>query len=67
MQLYTGLIYKGPNIVKNIKKDLIKILNNKGFKNINEAVGSSSPELFEKIIFFFIDIKLNVMNELPCI
>ena len=42
VQLYTGLIYKGPSIVKDIKKDLIKILNNKGFKNINEAVGSSS-------------------------
>ena len=25
-----------------IKKDLIKILNNKGFKNISEAVGTSS-------------------------
>ena len=42
VQLYTGLIYKGPNIVKAIKKDLIEILNNKGFKNINEAVGTSS-------------------------
>ena len=42
VQLYTGLIYKGPNIVKVIKKDLIKILNNKGFKNISEAVGTSS-------------------------
>ena len=42
VQLYTGLIYKGPNIIKVIKKDLIKILNNKGFKNINEAVGTSS-------------------------
>ena len=42
VQLYTGLIYKGPNIVKVIKKDLIKILNSKGFKNINEAVGTAS-------------------------
>ena len=41
VQLYTGLIYKGPNIVKEIKKDLIQILNDKGFTNINEAVGSS--------------------------
>ena len=41
VQLYTGLIYKGPNIVKEIKKDLIKILKSKGFKNVNEAVGSS--------------------------
>ena len=41
VQLYTGLIYKGPNIVKEIKKDLIKILKSKGFINVNEAVGSS--------------------------
>jgi len=41
VQLYTGLIYKGPNIVKEIKKDLIQILKSKGFTNINEAVGSS--------------------------
>ena len=41
VQLYTGLIYKGPNIVKEIKKDLIQILKSKGFANINEAVGSS--------------------------
>ena len=42
VQLYTGLIYKGPNVVKEIKKDLIEILKDKGFKNINEAVGSAS-------------------------
>ena len=42
VQLYTGLIYKGPIIVKEIKKELIEILKNKGFKNINEAVGSAS-------------------------
>ncbi len=41
VQLYTGLIYKGPNIVKEIKKDLIRILKSKGFTNINKAVGSS--------------------------
>ena len=40
VQLYTGMIYKGPTIVKEIKKELIKILMKKGFKNINEAVGS---------------------------
>ena len=40
VQLYTGMIYKGPTIVKDIKKELIKILMKKGFKNINEAVGS---------------------------
>tara|TARA_B100001175_G_scaffold315523_1_gene327266 strand:+ start:1622 stop:2671 length:1050 start_codon:yes stop_codon:yes gene_type:complete len=42
IQLYTGMIYKGPMIVKEIKKSLILKLNEKGFKNISEAVGSSS-------------------------
>ena len=42
LQLYTGMIYKGPTIVKEIKKDLVSILNEKGFKNIKEAVGSYS-------------------------
>ena len=42
VQLYTGLIYKGPTIIKDIKKELIDILKNKGFKNIKEAIGSDS-------------------------
>ena len=42
VQLYTGMIYKGPTIVKEIKKGLVDILKEKGFKNIVEAVGSSS-------------------------
>ena len=42
IHLYTGMIYKGPMIVKEIKKGLIIKLNEKGFKNISEAVGSNS-------------------------
>ena len=42
IQLYTGMIYKGPMIVKEIKKWIIIKLNEKGFKNISEAVGSNS-------------------------
>tara|TARA_B100000700_G_C14902566_1_gene788106 strand:+ start:132 stop:1181 length:1050 start_codon:yes stop_codon:yes gene_type:complete len=42
VQLYTGLIYKGPSIIKEIKKELIEILKQKNFKNINEAIGTSS-------------------------
>ena len=41
VQLYTGMIYKGPTIVKDIKKELIKIIIDKGFKNIKEAVGTN--------------------------
>ena len=39
LQLYTGLVYKGPSVAKEIKKELIKILKNKGINNISSAVG----------------------------
>ena len=42
IQLYTGMIYKGPGIVKNIKKELIEILKKEKIKNIQEAVGINS-------------------------
>ena len=39
VQLYTGMVYKGPGVVKDIKKDLISILKKENLKNISEAVG----------------------------
>lgn len=39
VQLYTGMIYKGPGIVKEIKKELIQILKVEGIKSIKDAVG----------------------------
>ena len=39
VQLYTGMIYKGPGVVKNMKKDLISILKKENLRNISEAVG----------------------------
>jgi len=39
IQLYTGMVYKGPGVVKEIKKELISILKNEKIKNISEAVG----------------------------
>jgi dihydroorotate dehydrogenase len=39
LQLYTGFVYKGPFVVKEIKKELIQILKSEGIKNINDAVG----------------------------
>ena len=41
LQLYTGLVYKGPSIVKNIKKELIQILKVEGLNNIKDAIGKS--------------------------
>ena len=42
IQLYTGMVYKGPGIVKEIKKELIEILKKEGIEKINEAIGSNS-------------------------
>ena len=39
LQLYTSFVYKGPFIVKNIKKELIEILKSEGIKNIKDIVG----------------------------
>ncbi len=39
VQLYTGMVYKGPGIVKDIKKELISILKKENFKNISQAIG----------------------------
>ncbi len=42
VQLYTGMVYKGPGIVKDMKKELISILKKENLKNIGEAVGISA-------------------------
>ena len=39
LQLYTGLVYKGPSVAKDIKKELIQILKSEGLNNIKDAVG----------------------------
>ena len=40
IQLYTGMVYQGPNIVNKISEELYEILNSKGVKNIEEIIGS---------------------------
>ena len=39
VQLYTGLIYKGPGLIQTIKKDIAERLTRDGFKNLSEAIG----------------------------
>ena len=39
VQLYTGMVYKGPGVVKDIKKELISILKKENIKNVSQAVG----------------------------
>ena len=42
VQFYSALVFKGPAIVREIKKDLKQCLISDGFKNIEEAVGIDS-------------------------
>lgn len=42
VQLYTGMVYKGPGIASSISSELIDILKNKGFKNVSEATGTKN-------------------------
>ena len=45
VQLYTGMVYKGPGVVKEMKKELISILKKENIKNIGDAVGINAwPE-----------------------
>ncbi|VEF48742.1 dihydroorotate dehydrogenase catalytic subunit [Bacillus freudenreichii] len=40
IQVYTGMIYEGPGIVKAINTRLVELLKRDGFSNIGEAVGA---------------------------
>ncbi|XP_023209649.1 dihydroorotate dehydrogenase (quinone), mitochondrial-like [Centruroides sculpturatus] len=40
IQLYTALVYKGPPVVTEIKKELEDLLRADGYANIIEAVGA---------------------------
>ena len=42
IQLYTGMVFKGPNIASNIKKNLKDLLLRDGVKNFTEIVGNKS-------------------------
>ena len=42
LQLYTGMVYEGPGIVKKIKGELIDILKKEKIKNVSEIVGTGS-------------------------
>jgi dihydroorotate dehydrogenase len=43
VQLYTGLVYRGPRVVKEILTDLAALLERDGFERAADAVGTASP------------------------
>lgn len=50
VQLYSALVFRGPGLVRKIKRGLVKLLNADGFSNISEAVGSAAPTASSKIL-----------------
>ncbi|MEP4380001.1 MAG: quinone-dependent dihydroorotate dehydrogenase [Alphaproteobacteria bacterium] len=40
VQVYTGLVFAGPGLIQNIKRDLASFLARDGYANISQAVGS---------------------------
>ena len=42
IQLYTALVYSGPNLINNLKSDLIDLIKTDGYKNISEVVGKEA-------------------------
>jgi len=45
VQVYTGLIYEGPAIARNINEGLRRIISSAGFVSLDEAVGCRAAEL----------------------
>jgi dihydroorotate dehydrogenase (fumarate) len=43
VEMVTGLIFEGPQIVGEINRELVRLLNKDGFKNVAEAVGVDNP------------------------
>jgi dihydroorotate dehydrogenase len=45
IQIYTGFIYEGPSIARNLNDGLRRIISNEGFVSLDEAVGCRANEL----------------------
>ena len=41
LQLYTSLVYEGPNVAKKINQELSELVKKNGYKNISQAIGTN--------------------------
>ena len=44
VQLYTGLVYEGPSLVKRIKQELVQLIAEDGYTSIAHAIGTASTD-----------------------
>ena len=49
LQLYSGIIYKGPGLVSDINRGITEFLKRDGFTHISEAIGIDIPKKLEKL------------------
>ena len=42
IQVYTGLVYKGPGLIRDIKKGLVRLMEEEGHSSIKKVVGVES-------------------------
>jgi dihydroorotate dehydrogenase len=40
VQLYTGLVYEGPGVARDINEGLLELLERDGFEHVEDAVGT---------------------------
>ena len=41
VQMITGMIYQGPQVIGEINKELAQLIKKDGYKNISEAIGAN--------------------------
>ena len=41
VQLYTALVYSGPNLINSMKSELIDLIKTDGYKNVSDVIGKS--------------------------
>jgi dihydroorotate dehydrogenase len=44
VEFYTGMIYRGPGLAREIKRGLVRLLARDGFRSISKAVGSAAQK-----------------------
>lgn len=45
VQLYTSLAYDGPNVIHQLKSELVDCLKKDGFRNVEQAVGADHSKV----------------------
>lgn len=42
IQVYTGLVYHGPGLIRSIKKGLVHLMEEEGYSSLKQVIGSAT-------------------------